>query len=485
MKKLLASSTMVLAAAAALAVGGTGAFFSDTETSTGNTFTAGAIDLMIDNTSYRSNENHVPAPSPNTTWTIDNLQNSIGDTIHKFFDFSDLKPADFGEDTISLHAGTNSAYLCANVKLTSNKDNDCTEPEQGAQGENGACGTGDPNSNGELAQQVNFIWWADDGDNVLETGENVLPGGPLGALPVGQSAFVTLADSVSNIWNPGNAPGPIPANATKYIGKAWCFGTITPAPLPNDASTGPDVRGPGFTCTDPGINNASQTDSLTADVSFSAVQSRNNPGFKCPTGNCTFNADANLVTDGGFELPLVTDLGNKWDIFPSPAAGWNILWRDPAPVAPSPRPAIANLELHRGVLGVAFEGAQYAELDSDWDGHANTFNGEPAATVIYQDIPTQIGAHYSLTYRFAPRPGTGTSDNNLESRLGGQLINATGPTAGGGSNLVVGDWILKGPFDFVATTTTTRLQFTDLGSTNNSLGTFIDDVQLKQTTCVQ
>ena len=32
----------------ALVVGGTGAFFSDTETSSANTFTAGAIDLQID-----------------------------------------------------------------------------------------------------------------------------------------------------------------------------------------------------------------------------------------------------------------------------------------------------------------------------------------------------------------------------------------------------------------------------------------------------
>ena len=36
----------------AVVIGATGAFFSDTETSTGNTFTAGAIDLGVDNESY-------------------------------------------------------------------------------------------------------------------------------------------------------------------------------------------------------------------------------------------------------------------------------------------------------------------------------------------------------------------------------------------------------------------------------------------------
>src|SRR5690242_12142155 len=36
----------------AMAWGATGAFFSDTETSSGNTFTAGAIDLKVDSTSH-------------------------------------------------------------------------------------------------------------------------------------------------------------------------------------------------------------------------------------------------------------------------------------------------------------------------------------------------------------------------------------------------------------------------------------------------
>ncbi|KKW20518.1 MAG: hypothetical protein UY64_C0045G0015, partial [Parcubacteria group bacterium GW2011_GWA1_51_12] len=42
----------VVAAVAVVVVGATTAFFSDTETSTGNTFTAGAIDLKIDFDGY-------------------------------------------------------------------------------------------------------------------------------------------------------------------------------------------------------------------------------------------------------------------------------------------------------------------------------------------------------------------------------------------------------------------------------------------------
>ena len=49
MKKIISSGVMLVAVLAVL-VGGTGAFFSDTETSAGNVFTAGAVDLTVDHT---------------------------------------------------------------------------------------------------------------------------------------------------------------------------------------------------------------------------------------------------------------------------------------------------------------------------------------------------------------------------------------------------------------------------------------------------
>lgn len=54
--------------AAAIVAGGTGAFFSDTETSTGNVFTAGAIDLTVDSEAHYNGMICVP----NTT-TTENL----------------------------------------------------------------------------------------------------------------------------------------------------------------------------------------------------------------------------------------------------------------------------------------------------------------------------------------------------------------------------------------------------------------------------
>ena len=47
MKKILYSASAIAVVAALVAVG-TGAFYGDTETSTGNTFTAGAIELKVE-----------------------------------------------------------------------------------------------------------------------------------------------------------------------------------------------------------------------------------------------------------------------------------------------------------------------------------------------------------------------------------------------------------------------------------------------------
>lgn len=264
--------------AGAVAAGATGAFFSDTETSTGNTFTAGSIDLQIDNESFRNG-----IASESTSWL-----SPVDLTVEKFFNFIDLKPADYGEDTISIHTGDNESWICADVSLTSDDDVSCTESESG---DDPTCGEPDAdNADGDLADGINFLWWADDGDNVLEQDEPVLPGGPLGAISVGSTSTVPLTDSANNIF--GGIGTPFPGNATEHVGKAWCFGAINALPLSPSAYTGPDANNNGdgligspedggFTCNGTAVNNAAQTDSLTANVAFRAVQSQNNPDFVC------------------------------------------------------------------------------------------------------------------------------------------------------------------------------------------------------------
>ncbi|MEA1929661.1 MAG: TasA family protein [Patescibacteria group bacterium] len=269
MKKILLSLGVV-AFAAALVAGGTGAFFSDEEVSSGNTFTAGSIDLGIDNESYYNGE-----ANPGTSWLevafdLDDGAGPSTDGKYLFFEFDDLKPGDYGEDTISIHVNNNESWLCADVTLTSDDDNALTEPEEDDGDDTDGVGEG------ELASAVEFIWWADDGDNVLEDNETLLPAGTLGELGVDGTASITLADSHVNIWGDD---GPVAGSSTRYVGKAWCFGEFTINPVA-EGDNDPLVD-PGFTCNGANENNITQTDSMTADIGFRAVQARHNADFSC------------------------------------------------------------------------------------------------------------------------------------------------------------------------------------------------------------
>ncbi len=223
MKKILISVS-IIAGVAAIAIGATTAFFSDTETSTGNIFTAGAIDLQID-----SNATYNGQLVSGATWGLKDLV----PTSDKFFNFADIKPGDSGENTISLHVFNNDAWVCAEVSGLTNADNSTTEPESSAPGQT---------SGGDLQNAMVWTIWRDDGDNVLETAETILASGhPVnGVLPIYDSTTGT---------------GALVGDSAAYLGVEWSL------PL----ATGNEV----------------QTDSLTGDISFNVVQARNNDGFRC------------------------------------------------------------------------------------------------------------------------------------------------------------------------------------------------------------
>jgi len=279
--RILASLGMIVFVGAIVA-SSTGAFFSDTETSTGNTFTAGDIDLQIDNESYALDCNIAGMGctgtlifSTTTSWTMANLVAGQ----HRFFDFIDVKPGDVGEDTISIHVGSNDAWMCAAAQLTEDDDVTCTEPES-ADDPNCAVPGADL---GELDDMINFAFWVDDGDNVFEptagasgTPETLFLQGPLSGLD--DAGQIALSDSAGGAFGSGGIPG----DSTVYIGKIWCAGTLTDTDLVQDGlTTRSPTGGTGFTCDGASVNNAAQTDSAVGDMQFYAVQKRNNPNFTC------------------------------------------------------------------------------------------------------------------------------------------------------------------------------------------------------------
>jgi len=296
--KILVSLLVIGLTAIAIGGGMTGAFFSDTETSKGNTFTAGAIDLKVDNNcSYNGVECKLASDDKYhwngdvnedecfCTWNEIDLEDG-----HLFFNFSDLKPGDWGEDTISLHVHNNSAWACAAIIITKNDDVSCTEPEnETVGGENGNCSEPDANYfDGDLAQNLSFFFWVDKcndtnqypnaypGDNIYQPGcDEFLMAGPASNIieEPNHTAVYTLADNTTN--NVGGVDGqPLEGCHTYYIGKAWCFGTMNV-----NQSTGV------ITCDGASVDNKPQTDEVQGDIIFYAVQARNNPNFNCHSVN--------------------------------------------------------------------------------------------------------------------------------------------------------------------------------------------------------
>lgn len=278
MSRRIITSLLTILVAAVVVVGATRAFFSDTETSRDNVLAAGDIDLKIDNDAWYNG-----VFQPNNSWSIRDL------TIERFFDYRDLKPGDWEEDTISIHVGSNPAWLCANAQVTLNHDNGITEPEDeaGAPSGDGQDGT----SNGDLAEELNFMFWVDDGDNVFETetepeaedGEQIFLQGPLsGILGVG-GGTIALADSEGGVLG---LPEGVPADEDFYIGKAFCYGDfVFDSPVPQDglgnAINPGGQQGPGFSCDGEPVGNLSQTDVILGNLSFYAEQVRNNDEFVC------------------------------------------------------------------------------------------------------------------------------------------------------------------------------------------------------------
>lgn len=260
MNKRIALSGLSILTALALIGGATFAFFSDVETSHDNVLQAGALDLTIDNSSYYNR-----VLQTLTSWQLSDLTNQV------FFAFRDLKPGDEGEDTISLHV-TNDSWACMDLLVNNSADNGCGGSEVD---DDPTCVN--PPDQGELDDELNFMFWGDDGDNVLEEGEVPFLTGP--ASDVLNKAKITLADSHTNNLGIGTS-GPMLASHHYFIGKAWCFGKLTEHPVAAGQGVSPAVD-PGVLCDGSLVNNASQTDSLTGDISFRAEQARNNSGFLC------------------------------------------------------------------------------------------------------------------------------------------------------------------------------------------------------------
>jgi len=189
--------------------------------------------------------------------------------------------------------------------------------------------------------------------------------------------------------------------------------------------------------------------------------------YKMPPCECPYEP---VLLNGGFEQPVVQDAA-LWDIFTSTEVDWSVAWAGSYPGAPTN----PYLELHRGVWK-PFEGAQYAELDTDWDG-PGSLPGEQASVSISQDLQTCDGQIYKVSFAYSPRPDH--SDNVLEVYWNGTLL---GTYSADGKPHTDTVWTPI-TLDVEADGPTATLMFVEAG-TPDSFGMFLDAVSVtKCDTC--
>lgn len=183
-------SLVVIGVVSVIAVGGTVAYFSDTETSTGNTFTAGTLDLNLDGANINvvkfTVANAVPGASGSGTYILNNV-------------------------------GTTNGYIDLESISVADDDNNCTDSETDAG--DVTCG---PIGGGELSSNINVDLFVDANNNGIFDG--------------GDTAIYT-GSTLSGIAS--NYPLNLPLNtaATTYITLNWNIPTGTGNIIQSDSST--------------------------------------------------------------------------------------------------------------------------------------------------------------------------------------------------------------------------------------------------------
>lgn len=205
---------------------------------------------------------------------------------------------------------------------------------------------------------------------------------------------------------------------------------------------------------------------LSAYPAVAAAAEEETPAVTCV-------ADVNLITNGSFEKPKITN-EYGWQLFDSNLDGlaWIVNW-----VNPVYAPAVAKLELQGNYYSVS-DGVQYAELDSNWNQAPGEllYRGEDARVKISQTIATIPGNEYIFSFDLAAIPHSGPENNAVKVLVDGVVI---GNANASGIEKTNTEWT-KRTFTFKATGTTTEVALADEG-TVDAFGTLVDNVSL---TCV-
>ena len=237
--------------------------------------TADSYGTYLDNVSLVTQDCEV-APGPvqtcDGTWAL----TDIG--AQKFFNFTDIKPGDYGEDTVSLHVYDNDAWGRLKINNITDIDNSCVEPELNPVDPDCLVIANPGGADGELRENIEFSVWLDEGDTPgfqgktdKGEGDNIRNYDELLLVSPGP---IDLGGETHNIWQ-GIAAAYVTHGCLDPTGKTVgpCQGLTADGHMV--ASTtyyfGIGWELPGT------VGNEVQTDIFSADMTFEVSQYRNNP----------------------------------------------------------------------------------------------------------------------------------------------------------------------------------------------------------------
>ncbi|MFC7097899.1 SipW-dependent-type signal peptide-containing protein [Halobaculum marinum] len=258
---LLGLGTVGLASAGAGL--GTTAYFSDTESFSGNSLQAGSLDLLVDYEATYDSDGAVENLAEQSAGTVD------GEPAGMFYMLDDVKPGDSGSVKFCFEIDDNPSYMWACGDLTE-AENGMTEPEMDVDE------TADA---GELGAAISAtLSYCEEVDGETIVGEEIASGSLA-------DLFAILAGGVA--LDGDGVAGLVPGEQAMYD-----------EPVLDESEAVVAVTGPCL-CLEweipTSVGNEIQTDSLEMMLDFHALQARHNDG----TYNPCVDEQADDLLDGG------------------------------------------------------------------------------------------------------------------------------------------------------------------------------------------
>lgn len=158
-----------------------------------------------------------------------------------------------------------------------------------------------------------------------------------------------------------------------------------------------------------------------------------------------YAAPFNYVQNGSFETPVVGS--NTWDTFYGNVGGWQT--------------GDNGLEIRNNVAGAAYDGVQFAELDTT------------ANSSIYQTFDNlAAGKTYQLSFAYSPRENVAEASNGIDVMWNGSSVTSLTQSGIGNNGNV---WMV---YTFDVTATGKDILGFDASGTSDSYGGSLDAVSL-------